>query len=56
MATVNLAHVVAAVEFVVAEIAEPPDEKAIPRQAELDPGRAAEPTTVDMTPATTPAV
>lgn len=54
MATVNLAHVVAAVEFVVAEIAEPPDEKALPRQHELEPPRAAERTTVDMTPATTP--
>ena len=54
MATVNLAHVVATVEFVVAEIAEPPDEKALPRQAELEPARGAERTTVDMTPATIP--
>ena len=54
MATVNLAHVVAAVEFVVAEIAEPPDEKALPRQDELELPYAAEQTTIDMTPATTP--
>jgi len=56
MATVNLAHVVAAVEFVVAEIAELPDEKALPRQDELEPARAAEPTTIDMTRATLPTV
>ena len=37
MATVNLAHVVTAVEFVVAEIVEKPDEKALLRRAELEP-------------------
>jgi hypothetical protein len=36
MATVNLAHVVAAVEFVVAEIAEQPDKKALLRRDELE--------------------
>ena len=38
MATVNLAHVVTAVEFVVAEIVEPPDEKALLRRDEIDAG------------------
>src|ERR1700676_4165170 len=37
MATVNLAHVVTAVEFVVVEIAEQPNEKALLRRDELDP-------------------
>lgn len=37
MATVNLAHVVTAVEFVVAEIVEPPDEKALLQRDELEP-------------------
>jgi hypothetical protein len=36
IATVNLAHVVAAVEFVVAEIAERPNETALPLRDELD--------------------
>ena len=36
IATVNLAHVVAAVEFVVAEIAERPNEKALPLRDELE--------------------
>jgi hypothetical protein len=36
MATVNLAHVVTAVEFVVAEIAGLPDEKALLRRDELE--------------------
>jgi hypothetical protein len=40
MATVNLAHVVAAVEFVVAEIVEPPDEKTLLRRDELEPATA----------------
>jgi hypothetical protein len=35
MATVNLAHVVAAVEFVVAEIVEPPNERVLHRRDEL---------------------
>ena len=38
MATVNLAHVVTAVEFVVPEIVEPPDEKALLRRDEIDAG------------------
>ena len=37
VATINLAHVVAAVEFVVAAIVEPPDEKALLRRDELEP-------------------
>ncbi len=37
MATVNLAHVVIAVEFVVAEIVEQPDEKALLQRDELEP-------------------
>jgi hypothetical protein len=40
MATVNFAHVVTAVEFVVAEIVEPPDEKALMHRDEIDAGRA----------------
>jgi hypothetical protein len=36
IATVNLAHVVAAVEFVVAEIAERPNEEALSLRDELD--------------------
>ncbi len=36
MATVNLAHVVAAVEFVVAEIVERPDDKGLLRRDELE--------------------
>jgi hypothetical protein len=40
MATVNLAHVVSAMEFIVAEIVEPPDEKALLRRDELDAGQA----------------
>ena len=40
MATVNLAHVVTAVEFVVAEIVEQPDEKALLRRDELEPATA----------------
>ena len=36
IATVNLAHVVAAVEFVVAEIAERPNKKALSLRDELD--------------------
>jgi hypothetical protein len=40
MATVNLAHVVTAVEFVVAEIVDPPDEKALLRRDEIDAGPA----------------
>ncbi len=55
MATVNLAHVVAAVEFVVAEIAEPPNEKALPRRDELEPEREAERTTLDAARGTTTA-
>jgi len=43
MATVNLAHVVTAVEFVVAEIAELPDEKALPRHDEIEPAPPAAP-------------
>jgi hypothetical protein len=39
MATVNLAHVLSAMEFVVAEIVEPPGEKALLRRDELDAGR-----------------
>jgi hypothetical protein len=35
MATVNLAHVVTAVEFVVAEMAETPDEQALLRRDEV---------------------
>ena len=55
MATVNLSHVVAAVEFVVAEIAEPPNEKALPRRGELDePAPEAERSMVETAPATTP--
>jgi hypothetical protein len=53
MATVNLAHVVAAVEFVVAEIAEPPNEKALPRRVELDEPAEADRSTVEMAPAKT---
>jgi hypothetical protein len=53
MATVNLAHVVAAVEFVVAEIAELPNEKALPRQDELDePALEAEHGVVEIAPST----
>jgi hypothetical protein len=37
MATVNLAHVVTAVEFVVAEIVEQPDENALLQRNELEP-------------------
>jgi hypothetical protein len=37
MATVNLAHVVTAVEFVVAGIVEPPEEKALLRHDEIAP-------------------
>ena len=40
MATVNLAHVVTAVEFVVAEMAEPPDGQALLRRDEIDRERA----------------
>lgn len=40
MATVNIAHVVAAVEFVAAEIVEQPDEKALLRRDELEPATA----------------
>jgi hypothetical protein len=40
MATVNLAHVVTAIEFVVAEIVEQPDEKALLRRDELGPTTA----------------
>ena len=40
MATVNFAPVVTAVEFVVAEIVEPPDEKALMLRDEIDAGRA----------------
>jgi hypothetical protein len=40
LATVNLAHVVSAMEFIVAEIVEPPDEKALLRRDELDAGQA----------------
>ena len=40
MATVNLAHVVSAMEFIVAEIVEPPDEKALLRRDELEAGQA----------------
>jgi hypothetical protein len=40
MATVNLAHVVSAVEFIVAEIVEPPGEKALLRRDELEAGQA----------------
>jgi hypothetical protein len=40
MATVNLAHVVTAVEFVVAEIVEPPDKKTLMHRDEIDVGRA----------------
>jgi hypothetical protein len=40
MATVNFAQVVTAVEFVVAEIVEPPDEKALMHRDEIDAGRA----------------
>jgi hypothetical protein len=40
MATVNLAHIVSAVEFIVAEIVEPPDEKALLRRDELEAGQA----------------
>jgi len=40
---VNLAHVVTAVEFVVAEIAELPDEKALPRHDEIEPAPPAAP-------------
>jgi hypothetical protein len=44
MATVNLAHVVAAVEFVVAEIAEPSNEKVLHQRDEVEPLPEAEPT------------
>ena len=40
MATVNLAHVITAVEFVVAEIVEQPDGKALLRRDELEPATA----------------
>jgi hypothetical protein len=40
MATVNVAHVVTAVEFVVAEMAELPDEKALSRRDAIDAARA----------------
>jgi primosomal replication protein N len=40
MATVNLAHVVTAVEFVVAEIVEQPGEKGVLRRDELEPATA----------------
>ena len=40
MATVNIAHVVAAIEFVAAEIVEQPDEKALLRRDELEPATA----------------
>jgi hypothetical protein len=40
MATVNLGQVVTAVEFVVAEIVEQPDEKALLRRDELEPATA----------------
>jgi hypothetical protein len=40
MATVNLAQVVTAVEFVVAEMAEPSDEKALSRHDAIDDGQA----------------
>jgi hypothetical protein len=40
MATVNLAHVVTAVEFVVAEIAELPDDNAVSHRDAIDPADA----------------
>jgi hypothetical protein len=40
MATVNFAHVVTAVEFVVAGIVEPPEEKALLRHDEIAPAPA----------------
>jgi hypothetical protein len=40
MATVNLAHVITAVEFVVAEMAELSDEQALPRHDEFNTARA----------------
>ena len=40
MATVNLAHVVTAVEFVVAEMAEPPDGQVLLRRDEINTERA----------------
>src|SRR5262249_5458211 len=40
MATVNLARVVTAVEFVIAEMAEPPDEQTPLRRDEIDTDRA----------------
>jgi hypothetical protein len=55
IATVNLAHVVAAVEFVVAEIAERPNEKALSLRGELDePVPEAERSLVEMATATAP--
>jgi hypothetical protein len=54
MATVNLAHLVAAVEFVATEIAQQPNETALSRRDELQPALEAEQTTVDMTTATIP--
>jgi hypothetical protein len=49
MATLNLAHVVAAVEFVVAEIVEQPDEKAVLRGADIEPEAAAPPASAEAT-------
>jgi hypothetical protein len=39
VATVNLAHIVAAVEFAVAEMAQNPDDKTVPFSDELDEDR-----------------
>ena len=44
MATVNLAHVVAAVEFSVAEMAQNPGDETVPFSDELDEGRTEPPT------------
>jgi hypothetical protein len=56
MATVNLAHVVAAVEFVVAEIAELANEKSLLRGDELEPLREDEPAAAGSASATLPTV
>ena len=44
VATVNLAHIVAAVEFTVAEMARNPGDETVPFSDELDPERTDEPT------------